>query len=574
MRLKCVVLLGLVLLAGCSKQAVDSQAGVGTPGKEEIYFVMQVITVDTGTVHIPITQRSFSGITVSKQSDGTQTMHQRTLWSRQVGNGSTSGTLGMDPDDTDGKQVLALLASGFNVTVDKDGGVKEIRAVDQQAFSALVQRRPEAAAMFTPQSSNAGLRPIALPDRLSVGQEFTRQDHAGSAGAVGARMRVTALTDDVAVVDVQVEGEGVSGGGQQAIRRQDGMPIEMQFELRREAKDGQPASTVRLSAINMAQPPELEIEADANMYRINTDFAKEAFAKPPFSAPSDDASLYRLITEKEGELAPWMLSPAALDQIDKHIYFGALDEHNTSRPVIAIGGKLPAVSSKEVGNEGANGSDADRFGPFVMAQLHKATLLDAAGRELPGLTTVPVHAKIMFMDEYRKTELDADFPFRLPLQTRAEQLTSLETLRLDIGVEAYTWAGSETVKVGAQSKDNAQVRIKWTGPQRVTLEQNRTPFGTRQGKWTVAVPVDAEGRQIPSAIIEMASYLDNSDSPRQEDLPPLSWSHRTLPINQDIAASQPIAALQLRHYNWEQLQRQWNLRNARNVPEPGKQGGQ
>lgn len=552
MRLKCGLLLGLVLLVGCTKQADTEQAN-----KEEIFFVRHVVTMDGGT-RSSVAQSSFNAVLVTKQNDGAQTVRERILWSRQTGTGYSSGTLSMNPDDADEKQVLALLAGGVSATLDKDGSLRDVQAVDQQAYAALTQRRPEAAAMFGPQAPSTDLRPLTLPDSLSVGQEFTRKN-SSTFGVVTARMRVAALTDEVAMVDVTVEGDGVHGGGQQAIRRRDGMPIEMQVELVRDAKGDVPATTVQISAVNMAHPPEMEIGLDAGMYRLNRDVAREALAKPPFSAPSDDTNVYRRQPDKDGELAPWMMSTAILDQIDGHLLFGVIEERNASRPLIAMGGKMPGASS--------NGGGSDQLRPVVIAELRKATLLDASGRELPDLAAVLVHHKIMFMDEYRAMEKDTDFPFRLPLQTRAAQLTGLETIRLDVGVETYTWAGSETVNTGEQSKDRVGPRIMWTGPQRVTLEQARMPFGMPKGEWTIAVPLDAQGRQIPSASLETSAYLDEPDPQHPRTLPPLDWEHRRLPLRQEIATAQPIVALQLRHYHWEQVPREWQLRNARNMKE-------
>ncbi len=556
MRLQCGLLLGLVLLVGCTKQADTKQAN-----KEEIFFVRHVVTMEGGT-RTSVAQSSFNAILVTKQGDGAQTVRERILWSRQTGTGYSSGTLRMNPDDADEKLVLGLLAGGVSATLDKDGSVSNVHAVDQQAFTALVQRSPEAAALFGPRESSTDLRPVTLPDQLRVGQEFTRKNPS-TFGLLTARMRVTALTDDVAMVDVTVEGNGVHGGGQQAIRRRDGMPIEMQFELVRDAKDEAPAATVQISAVNMAHPPEMEIGADAGMYRLNRDVSREALAKPPFSAQSDDARLYYLQPDKEGELAPWMLSTAILDQIDEHLFFGVIEDSKASRPIIAMGGKMPAASP--------SGGGSDPLRPVVMAELRKAMLLDASGRELPDLATVPVHRKIMFMDEYRAKETDMDFPFRLPLQTRAAQLTGLETIRLDVAVEIYTWAGSETVKAGEQSKVRVGARITWTGPQRVTLEQAKVPFGMPKGEWTIAVPLDAEGRQIPSASLETSAYVDERDPQHPQTLPPLDWEHRRLPLRQEIAAAQPIVALQLRHYNWEQVPREWKLRNAKHMKEPVQQ---
>ncbi|QEI06529.1 hypothetical protein FXN63_12325 [Pigmentiphaga aceris] len=554
MRLRCGLLVGLVLLLGCTKQADSEQASGKQANKEEIYFVRQLTTVKHGGRGMPVAQSSFSGITVSKQSDGALTTRQRTLWSWQAGGGSASGTLSLNPNDADDKQVLALLGSGFEASLNKDGSLKTLKAVDQSAFDSLVQAKPEAAAIFTSRDSSltSGVMPLTLPEQVRVGQEFVRQEQSGKFGTLSSRMRVTALTDEVALVDIELSGGGVQGGGQQAIRRRDGMPIELQFELTREADDKQPAISMQLTANNMAYSNYMTIGADATLYKTHRQALQRMLAKPPFSAQSDDPKVYRLQPASEADMPSWMLSTAALDAIEKGLSFGLDKDHNAHRPLIVLKGKMP-------GSSPASFRDAPTQ-PLLLAELRKATLMDASGRELPDLATIPTHRKILFMDSYRSTELDIDFPFRLPLQTRAAQLTELDTIRLDVGVETYALSGTETLKVGAQSKDNAQLRIEWLGPQRVTLAQTRGHMQTSKGTWTVAVPLDADGKQIPSAALLASAFVDQDDPQRPYVHAPLDWELRNVSSDSHIATAQPIAALQLRHYAWEQVPRQWNIR--------------
>jgi len=556
MRLQCGLLLGLVLLVGCTEQADTTESN-----QEEVYFLREVVTVQ-GDTPTSIKQSSFNAVRLNRQDDGTQTLRQRTLWWHQTGGDETLSTLRMDPERADDQALLAQLAGGFDVVLDKEGGAKDFRPVDPQAVATLAQRGPDAAATFAPRALNAGFRPLVLPDHPKVGQEFTQTEQSDSFGALSSHMRVTELTDEVALVDITVTGEGVHGGGQQVVRRRDGMPIEVQYELLREATAERPAASMQRIVNNMAHPPAMELGADAAAYRLNRDAAAATLAKPPFSVQTDDARLYYLVPEKAGELASWMLSQAALDKMEKGLMFALLDERYAARRSIVVGGKMPWPRS---------GSAPGQFSPFVLAQLHKVTLLDAAGRELPDLTLTPVYRKVMFADHFQIMEKDMDFPFRLPLQTRAAQLAGLETIRLDMRVETYTWAGSETVKVGDQPKDNPGARIAWTGPRRLTVEQDRTPSDVPTGMWTIAVPVDAQGQQIPSALFETSAYLEEKDPQHPQTVPPLDWSHRKLPMRQEMATLQPVAALQLRHYRWEQSPRQWTLPNARNMTPPAGQ---
>jgi hypothetical protein len=557
MRLQCGLLLGLVLLVGCTEQA-----GTEKGNEEEVYFLREVVTVE-GDTPTSVMQSSFSAVRLSRHEDGTQTLRQRTLWWRQTGGDEDLSKRGMDPERAEDQSLLALLASGFDLRFDKHGEAKNLRPVDKQAAAAVAQHRPDATAMVATRELNAGLRPVVLPDLPSVGQEFTRTEQSDRFGVLSSHMRVAELTDEVALVDMTVTGEGVSGGGQQVVRRRDGMPIEVQFELVRKATAERPATTMQRIVNNMAHPPAMELGADAARYRLNRDNAAESLARPPFSVQTDDARLYYLVREKEGELSSWMLSAAALDSMEKDLMFALMGELHASRPLIVMGGKMSLASSAGV----APGQSS----PFVLAELRKVTLLDAAGRELPDLIPMPVYRKLMFTDHFQVMEKDIEFPFRLPLDTRAIQLAGLETIRLDMGVETYTWVGTETVKAGAQPKDNPGARITWTGPRRLTMEQDRTPSDVRTGMWTVAVPVDAQGRQIPSSVLDTGAYIEEKDPQHPQPVPPLDWSHRKLPLRQEIATLQPAAALQLRHYRWQQVPRQWTLRNARNVTPLGGQ---
>ena len=561
MRLQCGLLLGLVLLVGCTEQADTKRIGTAKADEDEVYFLREVITVQSDTP-TSITQSSFNAVRLNRLDDGTQTLRQRTLWWHQTGGDETLSTLRMDPERADDQALLAQLAGGFDVVLDKDGGAKDFRPVDSPAAATLAQRGPDAAATFAPRALNAGLRPLVLPDDPKVGQEFSRAEQSDRFGALNSQMRVTELTDDVALVDIKVTGEGVHGGGQQVVRRRDGMPIEVQYELVREATADTPAASMQRIVNNMAHPPAMELGADAAAYRLNRDAAAATLGKPPFSVQTDDARLYYLVPEKEGELASWMLSQAALDKMEEGLMFALLDERYAARRSIVMGGKKPLPPS---------GSAPGQFSPFVLAELRKATLLDAAGRELPDLTPMPVYRKVMFVDHFQTMEKDMDFPFRLPLQTRAAQLAGLETIRLDMRVETYTWAGSETVQTGGQPKDNPAARIIWTGPRRLTVEQDRTPSEAPTGMWTIAVPMDAQGQQIPSAVFETSAYLEEKDPQHPQTVPPLDWSHRKLPMRQEMATLQPVAALQLRHYRWEQSPRRWTLPNARNMTPPAGQ---
>ena len=531
--------LGLVCLAGCAVP----------PPQEDVYFVRQSVTVEGRPPGLH--QSGFHAVTVSRGEDGTQTVRKRTLWSKQTGGGRTSGTLTLDPADADERPQLALLASGFDVTLDKEGRALGMRAVDQQAFAAIAERRPELAQAFTPREDIADMRPLRLPDRLSVGHEVVREDTTPGLGRLTSRLRVSAVTDEAAVVDVQVHGRGVHGKGRQAIRRSDGMPIEMRLEMVTEALDGRPGTLVRFGATNMAYEPDLHTALDPETSLHHRDSTLQQLASPPFSAPADDAGVYQVAPEKEGQLAEWMLPEQALEDIEQSLLFAAVPDADGHRPWLAIGGEF--------------GGRSPELAPMVLTKLRTVTLLDASGRPLPDVAPELALRRLMLVDRHRVRENDPMFPFRLPLNTTAAQLQGLETIRMEVDVEAYEWVGTEGVKAGAQSQRNPAARILWTSAQRLSIDQATPARAVREGLWTLAVPVDAEGREIPAAQLMAPGFSAHETASEANANEPLAWELRTLPMRNDIATAQPIAGLQLRHYRWKQVPRQWVLRNARNL---------
>jgi len=539
--------LGLVCLAGCAV----------SPPQEDVYFVRQSVTVEGHPSGL--NQSGFHAVTLSPGDDGSQTVRKRTLWSKQTVSGRTSGTLTLDPANADEQQHLALLASGFEVTVDKEGRAQDMRAVDQKAFAAMAERRPELAQAFTPRENIADMRPLRLPDHLSVGHEVVREETTPRLGRLTSRLRVSAVTDEAAVVDVQVEGRGVHGKGRQAIRRRDGMPIEMRLELVTDASDGRPGTTVRFGATNMAHGPDLQSVLDPETYLHHRDSTLQQLASPPFSAPSDDAAVYQLAAEKEGQLAEWMLPEQALEGIETSLLFAAIPDAEGHRPWLAIGGQFGARSSEDVA--------AGILPPMVLTQLRSVALLDASGRALPDVAPQLALRRLMWVESHRVRENDPLFPFRLPLQTTAAQLQGLETIRMEVDVEAYEWVGTEGVKAGAHSQRNPAARILWTSAQRLSIDQAIPARAVREGLWTLAVPVDAEGREIPAAQLVAPGFSAQGTASGADANEPLAWELSTLPLRNDIATAQPMAGLQLRHYRWKQVPRQWTFRNARNMTE-------
>lgn len=554
MRWQCgpVWAMGLVWLAGCS-----APVGASAP-PQEIYLVRQSLTVD-GLQVMP-ERSSFSAVTVTPGADGSQTVRQRTLWFGPAGAGSGSGSLALSPDDPQEQQVLAVIGSGFEMTVDAQGVARGVRAVDAPAFAALQARHPELADGMAPREQVAGLRPLRLPEGLAVGQEIVREEPSAQWGTLTSRLRVRALTDDVAVMDVGLEGMGVRGQGRQAVRRRDGMPVELRLELQTEARGGRPAATLRLNVTHLGDGPDLTQTSDADTYRQIRDDTLQALANPPFSAPSDDPGAYRPVRDKEGELADWMLPASALDKLEEQLLFAARPNANGHRPWLAIGGQF--------GVPPPGTTDDGVMPPMVVAHLRSVALLDAQGAALPGVAPVLTLRKLVAADRYRVNENEVMFPFRLPLQATAAQLRPLDAVRMAVDVEVYEWAEAERVAAGAQSQRNPDARIVWTAPQRLSIDQARPPATVREGLWTLAVPLDAQGREVPSASMLAPRYIDDPGARDPQAPLPLAREVGAMPLRIDIAAAQPIAAVQLRHYRWKQVPRTWTFQNARTLARP------
>lgn len=398
---------------------------------------------------------------------------------------------------------------------------------------------------------------MALPATLRVGQQLEQRNEPPGQGEITTRQWVRVLTDDVAVLDLEVRGTHVQGEGRQAVRRSDGMPLDMRMQLSHSARDGMPASTRTLRLLKLGEEVDMDIAMDTDIHQSYLQALRQMLASPPYSTPSSDPQDYQRQPIAEGTLEPWMLSQQALQRFEQTLIFAVVDEQGRARPRIALGG--------EVGPR-QPGSGEGHWSPQLLSGTIKAAVLkDADNQNISTLPTQVSAARLLAAEYWRSNEDEVGFPFRVPLDATAAQLQAIQTVQLHADVDVYQWGGSETVAQGTQSTDNPLLRVVWTSPRRVSVQQPRPAAGVRQAQWTVAVAVDAQGQQIPIASISFGHLLHAPGASADSDALPLSWENQQAGWRQEIASAQPIVALKLLHYRWQLQPRQWTLRNARTL---------
>jgi hypothetical protein len=77
------------------------------------------------------------------------------------------------------------------------------------------------------------------------------------------------------------------------------------------------------------------------------------------------------------------------------------------------------------------------------------------------------------------------------------------------------------------------------------------------GLWTVAVPLDAQGKEIPARQLSVLPLVIREVSALDEL--PLAWECRVVPYRVEIATQAPIHQVQLRHYLWTLEPRMWDF---------------
>lgn len=538
--------------------ALSAAAAAAQPvPADAIYLVRQEMSMDGHPGRS--TQTSLNAVAVNPSPKGSS-VTTRLLWAKQNGMGQSSSSLELDPADPDQRLVLSLLKPGFVMQLAQDGSVKDLRAKDEKAWQAVVQRQPRLGEMLAPTRQQAqGLRPLAVPAQLKVGQQLLQRETQPGHGQVSTRHTVQQITDEVVLLDTQLQGERLRGSGRQAVRRSDGMPIELDATFHHDADPaaGTPALTRRLVLLHITDEVPLDLALDDDIRQGHLHSLRDILAAPPYAGLTEDRQHFHLQTDREGELAPWMLSAETLSEFEKTLLFGVVDDAGSARPYIAMGG--------QVGPDAPPAPDG-LWSPQVLNGVVKAVSLeDAAGKAITTLPAQVVVPRLTAYERWRSNETAANFPFRIPLDANREQLDTIERIAVQADVEVYHWAGTEVLARDTQSQQNTSLRVEWTSPQRLTVLVPRPADGERQGLWSVAIPLDANGQPLAAASLSYGRQLQAPGLADTDALSPLEWEHREAGWRQELATLQPIAAVKLLHYGWELQPRQWTFRNARRL---------
>lgn len=537
-----LTLLGITLLASAHASAA---------GQEAIYFAASNIRVpDTGTDAFE--DRSFTAIRMDGVVGGKRRLRTRVIWSEQRGTGFSANSLRLDPNAADEGSIMALLDTGFDMTLTADGTVRDVRAVDQSAWQHAVKHTPQLATQLASQRRVGGLTPTDLPARLQIGQKIVHRDASTDIGDVTVEQEVLALTDHMVLLDVAVSGSRVSGKGRQVLQRADGMPVEARYALSVHEQGDTPALEMDLYVARMSTDP--MFDADERESRQHYDAKlREQIGRPPFSLPSNDPDAY---PQAAADLIPaGMFDRTALAEFEAGLRFSTEDDHHAARPLIRLSMPLPE-------HERRAATDSEWFP--MMAWLRRVELLDAKGRPISGLQPVPVVQRWLIAGASRTDENDVGFPFRLPINTRAGQLDGLSAIRLEVDLERYTKDAEERVPRGQQSRTNTRMRITWGSDQRATLVQAPMDKTEREGVWTTAIALDAQGKSIPIAMLPAPRDATIGYAASHPGAA-LEWERDREPERLEIAAAAPIHALQLQHYRWKRIPRDWMIRKVQTL---------
>jgi len=229
-----------------------------------------------------------------------------------------------------------------------------------------------------------------------------------------------------------------------------------------------------------------------------------------------------------------MVSADALPAFEKSLRFALLPDRNTGRTQLAIGAEARLGPASPVSSV---------LEPTLTVRPRSVTLLGRDGKPLPDLEAVRILSSMQMEGRHKVAETSPSFPFRLPLNTTEQQRQALHRIRMTADVEVHRWVGTEVIKPGEASTINPGVRVSMSAPHRITLQNERVQPAAPEGIWTSVVPLDADGKVGDSEL-------------------PLVWEFRTQPYWNEIAAERPVAALQLRHYGWETLRREWEFWRA------------
>ncbi|WP_310232624.1 hypothetical protein [Luteimonas terrae] len=530
----------LWMLAGLAQAAGDAGA--------RVVFIAHAVTRDVSTA-LPLRQWTYATVSSSADTgDGLQ-LRLRPVWARAPDMPGID-SLSLDDRHAEDRAMRAVLASGFDVQARPDGAV--VRPVDAKAWQTLAASQPDERLLVSTRLAALALRPVMLPTAPQAGHAIVRHDRTGDFAALETRMQVRTIDHAIAVLDLEFSGAGLRGHGRQAVRLHDGQPLEARLYLERTPAGADAPQVHRLHVVDMATEPTLDLELDPGQAQAYVESVEATLANPPFSARTDDPALFKLHPTPEGALEPWM--PAGqVPATDAMLVFGLKRQPHNPRLIITIG-----ADGRAIGKAGPALSE------FSTLRVRDVALLDHAGRPLTGAEATLVQPTVSMQDRQRVDETQLMFPFHLPHDVAAETLVAAHTIRMTGDGNVYRWDRAETVARTAQTMHAGDTRIEWTSPHRAALIQPYSQPADRQGRWTTAVPVDAAGREIPSALVMVWRSLDiPGDWRTPAAIPALVLEAGRVPHRLEIATAEPIAGLRLRHYRWHTEPRTWTFHDVR-----------
>ena len=518
-----------------------------SPVDPQVVFIAHDVTPDRARARAQ-PYRAYVDVSMQSAPDSASQLRIRPLWVGGRGS-STRGSLALDHRDDGDRAAIDILERGFTLTLPGNGGGAALHPADLAGWQAA-SGSSDAQFLALLRLQALGLRPVTLPAAPQLGQRLTHLERGGDFASLATRMRVRALTPKIVLLDLEFEGDGLSGHGRQAVRRQDGRPLETRLYLT--SRDGQATpETHRLYLVDMATEPVLDLEHPLSPPEGVFNVTAERLAAPPFSARSDDPALFATDPIEAGTLEAWML-PDDGSALDMALAFDVLSHHDGGRPHIVLR---------------ADGSPAARAPRVVFMHLRDVQLLDAAGQPLPDATPTVTQPSFRMHAGMRLDETRVSFPFRLPLTVSESTLQPLSRIRLTADTRVYRWDRAEPVPYRGQSTHSADTVIEWTSPYRATLRQAAPAAGDPQSRWTTAVPIDAAGREIASAQLFVGRASDAASDWRTLDAMPLLQLDPERAVDRtEIATRAPMAGLRLRHYRWRTDRRMLTFDDIRMQP--------
>ena len=535
----------LLLVAGTLSTAMAAT----THDEPAVYLVRH--TVSSGAIEsAPVSLIGYTRAVLRGARHDAGQLQLVPLWAElRDGEGSTRYLLDLDPGSADDAATLGVLAEGFTATITPDGAPAALRAVNQTAWRALEKRDASAARQLLVLHHAPGLRPVALPASVAVGDHVAGWQRIEPFGSIGTTLQVLQVTPSAVLMDLLVEDDQATGEGRLVVQRSDGMPIELRMEVRLKAERGMPAAVHAVHLADMRHDPMLGMADDLANRSAYVEQIEQRLGRPPFSRPTQEPSAYTHRPAEAGALEPYMVAAGALPALEP--FMGALWVPAQSGPGqwLALGARaVPALDlpATPMAHE-----------TVLMSRLHRVEVLDAQGLPVRGLEPRTVTPTLYFAGRYSVMQNEPGFPFHLPLGAPRELLERIRAVRMTVDAEVYAFDSTETLTPGTRSTRNPEATLQWPAAYRATLLQGRQSWREKTGLYSVVVALDAEGNLLPSEQLIVAP-LAAAHPARLAELP-LAWENSLIPIRTEIATPRPIAEVQVRHYRWQSVPKRWTF---------------